>query len=83
MTAPHAGIKNVRLTQAKVPGFKIGSQDLSNYRVGFAESHSFDPGFRHEYGGILGPDVLYYHEALIDLGNRALYLKPDNRHHKD
>jgi predicted aspartyl protease len=82
MTAPYAGIKNVRLTQAKVPGFKIGNQDLSDYRVGFAESHSFDPGFRHEYGGILGPDLLYYHEALIDLGNRALYLKPDKRSHK-
>ena len=82
LTAPYAGIKEVRLTQATVPGFRIGSQDLSDFRIGFAESHNFDPGFRHEYGGILGPDLLHYHEALIDLGNRALYLKPDYRGHK-
>jgi hypothetical protein len=82
LSAPYAGIKNVRLTQAKVPGFKIGNQDLSDFRIGFAESHTFDPGFLHEYGGVLGPDLFHYHEALIDLGNRALYLKPDTRSHK-
>jgi Aspartyl protease len=82
MTAPYAGIKGVPLTQATVPGFKIGTQDLSDYRIGFAESHTFDPGFLHAYGGIVGPDLLHYHEALIDLGNRALYLKSDYRRHK-
>ena len=55
LTAPYAGINEVRLTQATVPGFKIGNQDLSDYRIGFAESHTFDPSFLHEYGGILGP----------------------------
>jgi len=82
LTAPYAGIKEVRLTQATIPGFKIGNQDLSDYRIGFAESHTFDPGFLHEYGGILGPDLLHFHEAIIDLGNRALYLKPDYRRRK-
>jgi predicted aspartyl protease len=82
LSAPYAGIKEVPLTQATVPGFKIGTQDLSDYRIGFAESHTFDPGLLHEYGGILGPDLLHYHEALIDLGNRALYLKPDYRSRK-
>jgi predicted aspartyl protease len=82
LTAPYAGIKDARLTQATVPGFRIGTQDLGNYRIGFSESHTFDPGFVHEYGGILGPDLLHYHEALVDLGNRALYLKPDYRSRK-
>ena len=82
LTAPYAGTKGVRLTQATIPGFKIGNQDLSDYRIGFAESHTFDPGFLHEYGGILGPDLLHFHEAIIDLGNRALYLKPDYRRQK-
>src|SRR5260370_7512109 len=45
LTAPYAGIKEVRLTQATIPGFKIGNQDLSDYRIGFGESHTFDPGF--------------------------------------
>jgi hypothetical protein len=53
--------------------------DLSNFRIAFAESATFDPGFRHEYGEVLGPDFFYYHQALIDLGNSALYLKSDIR----
>ena len=82
LTAPYAGIKEVRLTQSTIPGFKIGNQDLSDFRIGFAESHTFDPGFLHEYGGILGPDLFHFHAAIIDLGNRALYLKPDYRGRK-
>jgi hypothetical protein len=82
LTAPYAGIKEVRLTQSTVPGFKIGNHDLSDFRIGFAESHTFDPGFLHEYGGILGPDLFHFHAAIIDLGNRALYLKPDYRGRK-
>ena len=82
LTAPYAGVKDSRLTQATVPGFKLGNHDLSNSLIGFGETHTFDPGFLHEYGGVLGPDLLHYHEALIDLGNRALYLKPDTRSHK-
>jgi Aspartyl protease len=82
LTAPYARIKEVELTQATVPGFKIGSQDLSDFRIGFAESHSFDPGFLHEYGGVLGPDLFHFHQAIIDLGNRALYLRPDYRSRK-
>jgi predicted aspartyl protease len=82
LTAPYAGIKEARLTQATIPGFKLGNQDLGDFRIGFAETHTFDPGFLHEYGGVLGPDLLHYHEALIDLGNRALYLRPDYRNHK-
>jgi Aspartyl protease len=82
LTAPYAGVKEARLTQSTVRGLKIGNQDLSDFRIGFAESHTFDPGFLHEYGGVLGPDLFHFHEAIIDLGNRALYLKPDYRGRK-
>jgi Aspartyl protease len=30
LTAPYAGIKDARLTQARVPGFRIGTMDLSD-----------------------------------------------------
>jgi predicted aspartyl protease len=36
LTAPYAGVKEVRLTQSTVPGFKIGNQDLSDFRIGFS-----------------------------------------------
>ncbi|MBV8585248.1 MAG: hypothetical protein JO308_03090, partial [Verrucomicrobia bacterium] len=74
---PFAGIKNAAVTITKLPDFTLGSADLSNLLVTFGEtgraSASLD--FEHEYGGILGYDFLARYRAIIDLGNRALYLK--------
>ncbi|HET9373907.1 MAG TPA: retropepsin-like aspartic protease [Chthoniobacterales bacterium] len=69
LTAPYAGIKEVRLTQATVPGFRIGSQDLSDFRIGFAESHTFDPGFRHEY------TVEFWDRTCCTITRRSLTLE--------
>ncbi len=63
----------------KVPGFKIGEQDVSNLIVGFSETHFGDLGLSHEYGGLIGADLLFKCRAIIDLGNRALYLLPNTK----
>ncbi|MBV8588013.1 MAG: aspartyl protease family protein [Verrucomicrobia bacterium] len=74
---PFAGIKNAAVTITKLPDFTLGSANLSNLLVTFGETGraaaSLD--FEHEYGGILGYDFLARYRAIIDLGNRALYLK--------
>jgi predicted aspartyl protease len=66
-------------TMTKVPGFKIGEQDVSNLIVGFSETHFGDLGLSHEYGGLIGADLLFKCHAIIDLGNRALYLLPNTK----
>jgi predicted aspartyl protease len=74
---PFAGIKNAAVTITKLPDFTLGNANLSNVLVTFGETGragaSLD--FQHEYGGILGYDFFARFRAIIDLGNRALYLK--------
>ena len=78
---PFAGIRNVAVTITKLPDFTLGNADLSNMVVAFGETGrvaaSLD--FEHEYGGILGSEFLAHYRAIIDLGNRALYLKIQRR----
>jgi Aspartyl protease len=74
--APYARIKQ-RLMFAKVPGLKFETQDISDLELGFAETHSHQFGVTHEYGGLLGADFLWKRHAIIDLGNRGLYLMAD------
>jgi predicted aspartyl protease len=50
--------------------FKIGDYDAKGATFCFL---SFDP---RPFAGIIGVDFLYYRSALIDIGGRALYLKP-------
>ncbi len=43
---------------------------------GLQSSMGMDPNAAVPLGGLLGGDVLARHNALIDIGNQALYLKP-------
>jgi hypothetical protein len=75
---PYAGIR-ARLLHGKALGLKFGTQDLSDLDVGFAEIRRLDFGTTNEYGGLIGADLLFKRHAIIDLGNRALYLMADNK----
>jgi hypothetical protein len=77
--APYAGIKQERLMFGKVPGLKFETQDTSDLLLGFAETRTHDFGVTHEYGGLIGADLLWERHAIIDLGNLGLYLKPDKK----
>jgi len=76
---PYATGKTAPFTMTKVPGFKIGEQDVSNLIVGFSETYVGDLGLLHQYGGLIGADLLFKCHAIIDLGNRALYLMADKK----
>ncbi len=47
---------------------------MSDLELGFAETHNHQFGVTHEYSGLLGADFLWKRHAIIDLGNRGLYL---------
>lgn len=76
--APYAGIRE-RLMFGKVPGLKFETQDMSDLTLGFAETGTHNHGVTHEYGGLIGADLLWKRHAIIDLGNRGLYLMADNK----
>jgi predicted aspartyl protease len=75
-------LRNPRIRAASLPRFKIGSQDLSDEFVTFANLNVPTNNLKHPFGGIIGADVLFYRSAILDLGNGALYLAPDFRKKK-
>ena len=78
IVAPYAGIKQ-RLMFAKTPGLKFETVDMSDLTLGFAETGIHSHGVTHEYGGLIGADLLWKRHAIIDLGNRVLYLLADEK----
>ena len=66
---------NPIVTSGLLRSFRLGSHDLSNSFVGFADLNLSQSEFTRPLGGIIGAEILWDHHAIIDLGNRALYLK--------
>jgi hypothetical protein len=76
---PYSGVRDEPLMFGKVPGLKLETQDESNLLLGFAETGNHNFGLTHEYGGLIGADLLFKRHAIIDLGNRGLYLMVDRK----
>ena len=68
--------QRARATSGRLPGFKLGTQDVSGNVVQFAAIPALRTGFSHPLGGIIGEDLLWAHQAVLDIGGGALYLKP-------
>ena len=79
ITAPFTDIKNARITYGIANDFRLADYNASGALLGFVPVNFEAEGFghfSHPLAGILGIDFLYYRSALIDIGGRALYLKP-------
>jgi predicted aspartyl protease len=69
--------KNSQYSFATPDDFKLGAYDASGARVGFANLNIHEEiGSSHRFAGFIGLDFLFYRSAIIDIGGRALYLKP-------
>jgi predicted aspartyl protease len=79
LTLPFMDVKNARLTYGIANDFKLANYDAKGALLTFAPVNfeAEDVGhLSHLIAGIIGIDFLYYRSALIDIGGRALYLKP-------
>lgn len=74
--APFAKVNGSKISLAPVSDFRLGSYDARGAFVEFAAFSWTEPGLDHPYGGLIGADFLGYRSAIIDIGGRALYLKP-------
>ena len=75
LSFPYDGIKNEPVTIGRLRGFKLGDHDLSDFDLSFGQLPSKNLGLLHDWGGIIGTELLIHRNAIIDLGNRALYLR--------
>jgi predicted aspartyl protease len=79
LTLPFMDVKDARLTYGVANDFKLGNYDANGALLAFVPVNfeAEDVGrLSHPTAGIIGIDFLYYRSALIDIGGRALYLKP-------
>jgi Aspartyl protease len=60
----------------QLQNFKVGAVNVTANAVQFAKIPKVRAGFSHPFGGIIGVDLLWEHLAILDIGGRALYLKP-------
>jgi aspartyl protease len=67
--------KDPRVQTGPLPGFRLGNHDVGSEFVAFADLNISQGDFSEPFGGIVGAEILWDHQAIIDLGNRALYLK--------
>jgi predicted aspartyl protease len=72
--------KNAQLSYATPSDFKLGAYDASGARVNFTTLNDQEEA-SHRFAGFIGLDFLYFRSAIIDIGGRALYLKPYSTPH--
>ena len=65
----------LQTSNGDLQNLKIGSLDVSKKYIQFARLTILLLGFSHPFGGIIGGDLLWDHEAILDIGERTLYLK--------
>jgi hypothetical protein len=80
VTGPfHDFTKEARYSFTTARDFKLGSYDANGTRLGFATlNFGENPGSSKQFAGLIGLDFLFYRSAIIDVGGRALYLKPSS-----
>ena len=74
--------RNSQYSFAEPGDFKLGAYDAKGARIGFTTLNLPDnQGASHRLAGVIGFDFLVNRFAIIDIGGRALYLKPDSTPH--
>ncbi|HYZ73062.1 MAG TPA: retropepsin-like aspartic protease [Chthoniobacterales bacterium] len=71
-----------QVSYGEASDFKLGAYDASGARVNFTTLNIQEEiGSSHRFAGFIGLDFLFYRSAIIDIGGRALYLKPSSAPH--
>ena len=68
--------RNNQYSFGEAADFKLAGYDAKGARLGFTTLRFSNPGSTHRFAGFLGMDFLVFRSAIIDVGGRALYLKP-------
>ena len=71
--------RDARYSYGTATDFKLGTYDASGARLGSTTLNISESGSSHRFAGLIGMDFLFFRSAIIDVGGRALYLKPSSR----
>jgi hypothetical protein len=67
--------ENARVYSVTAKGLQLGNFDLGGHKVRSASFELSDSEAGPPWAGLIGADILWSYDAVIDLGRRALYLR--------
>jgi hypothetical protein len=72
---PSHNFENAKVRSVTADGLRLGSFDMSGQKVHSANFNLSDSGGGSAWGGLIGADILWSYDAILDVGKRALYLR--------
>jgi hypothetical protein len=79
LAGPFHDFKGSTISYATMQDFRFGSYNAAGANIGFADLHLSGADSSSRFAGLIGMDFLFLRSAIIDIGGRALYLKPSSR----
>ena len=73
--SPLHHFENARVYSVTAKGLQLGSFDLGGHKVRSASFELSDSEVGPPWAGLIGADILWSYDAVLDLGRRALYLR--------
>jgi hypothetical protein len=81
--SPLHQFENARLHSVTAEGLQLGGFVMSGHKVHSADFDLSDSNGETPWAGLIGADILWFYDAIIDLGKRALYLRTKTSVTKD
>ena len=73
--SPLHHFENTRVYSVTAKGLQLGTFDLGGHKVSSASFELSDSEGGPPWAGLIGADILWSYDAVLDLGRRALYLR--------
>jgi hypothetical protein len=73
--SPLHHFENARVYSVTAKGLQLGSFDLGGHKVRSASFELSDSEGEPPWAGLIGADILWSYDAVLDVGKRALYLR--------
>ncbi|HEX3444156.1 MAG TPA: hypothetical protein VHS80_05525 [Chthoniobacterales bacterium] len=73
--SPLHHFENARIYSVTAKGLQLGAFDMSGHKVRSASFDLSDSESGPPWAGLIGADILWFYDAILDLGKRALYLR--------
>jgi hypothetical protein len=73
--SPLHHFENMRVYSVTAKGLQLGTFDLGGHKVRGASFELSDSEGGPPWAGLIGADILWSYDAVLDLGRRALYLR--------
>ena len=67
--------ENARVYSVTAKGLQLGAFDMSGHKVRSASFDLSDSEGGPSWAGLIGADILWFYDAILDVGKRALYLR--------